>query len=114
MPAAVGVPEITPELSGGFKPLGRPVALKLIGLLLAVILYENGTPTIPVAVNGGWMAGSNPTVNVTVFDVPPPGGGFTTVTDAVPAVATFAAGTIAVSCVEDTNVVDSSEPFQVT
>jgi hypothetical protein len=53
-------------------------------------------------------------VNVTEFDVPPLGGGLTTVMDAVPAVATFAAGTIAVSLIEDTNVVVRAEPFQLT
>jgi hypothetical protein len=37
-----------------------------------------------------------------------------TLTDAVPAVATFAAGTMAVSCVEETNVVLNGEPFQLT
>ena len=44
-------------------------------------------------------------VNVWAFDVPPPGAGFTTVMDAAPAVAMSAAGTVAVSCVEETNVV---------
>jgi hypothetical protein len=53
-------------------------------------------------------------VNVCAFDVPPPGAGFTTVTDAVPPVATSAAGTIAVSCVDETNVVVSPDPFQLT
>jgi len=53
-------------------------------------------------------------VNVCGFEVPPPGVGFTTVTDAVPAVATFAAGTMAVSCAEETNVVVRAEPFQFT
>jgi len=53
-------------------------------------------------------------VNVTEFDVPPAGGGLTTVMDAVPAVATFAAGTMAVSLIEDTNVVVRSQPFQLT
>jgi hypothetical protein len=53
-------------------------------------------------------------VNVCGLDVPPPGLGFTTVTDAVPAVATFAAGTMAVSLVEETNVVTRGEPFQLT
>jgi hypothetical protein len=53
-------------------------------------------------------------VNVCAFDVPPPGAGFTTVTDAAPAAATFAAGTIAVSLIEDTNVVTRGEPFQLT
>jgi len=51
-------------------------------------------------------------VNVCAFDVPPPGAGFTTVTSAVPAVATFAAGTIAVSFVEETKVVVKAVPFQ--
>ena len=53
-------------------------------------------------------------VNVCAFDVPPPGAGFTTVTGGVPAVATSAAGTIAVSCVEETNVVVREAPFQRT
>jgi len=53
-------------------------------------------------------------VNVCAFEVPPPGAGFTTVTDAVPTAATFAAGTTAVSCVEETNVVVRAEPFQST
>jgi len=51
-------------------------------------------------------------VNVCAFDVPPPGAGFTTVTLAVPAAATFAAGTMAVSCVAETKVVTNGEPFQ--
>ena len=33
------------------------------------------------------------------FEVPPPGTGFVTVTDAVPALAILAAGTVTVSCV---------------
>jgi hypothetical protein len=53
-------------------------------------------------------------LKVTEFEVPPPGAGLTTVTDAVPAVATLAAGTVAVSCVEETNVVVRAEPFQST
>jgi hypothetical protein len=53
-------------------------------------------------------------VNVTAFDVPPPGGGFTTVTEAVPGDATSAAVTVAVSWVEETNVVAKAVPFQRT
>jgi hypothetical protein len=53
-------------------------------------------------------------VNVTALDVAPQGLGFTTVTEAVPAVAIREAGTIAVSCVEETNVVASAVPFQFT
>ena len=37
-------------------------------------------------------------VNVNAFDVPPPGAGLTTVTEAVPAVVTSAALTVADSC----------------
>jgi len=51
-------------------------------------------------------------VNVWAADVPPPGAGVTTVTEAVPAVAISVAGTIAVSWAEDINVVASGEPFQ--
>ena len=51
-------------------------------------------------------------VNVCAFDVPPPGAGFTTVTFAVPVAATFAAGTMAVSCVAELKVVTNGEPFQ--
>ena len=50
-------------------------------------------------------------VNVFAFDVPPHG--VTTVTEAVPAVATREAGTVAVSCVEEPLVV-SAVPFQFT
>jgi len=53
-------------------------------------------------------------VNVTAFDVPPPGAGFTTVTEALPGDATSAAVTVAVSCVDETNVVVKTVPFQRT
>jgi hypothetical protein len=51
-------------------------------------------------------------VNVIPVDVPPQG--FTTVTEAVPAVAMREAGTVAVSCVEETNIVTSAVPFHFT
>ncbi len=51
-------------------------------------------------------------VNVTPVDVPPQG--FATVIEAVPAVAIREAGTVAVSCVEETYVVASAVPFQFT
>ena len=47
---AAGVPEISPVLVFTLKPEGSPVALKLVGLLVAVIWYENAVPTVPVAV----------------------------------------------------------------
>jgi hypothetical protein len=48
------------------------------------------------------------------FDVPPPGVGFTTVTDAVPALAISAALIFAVSCDLLTNVVSRGLPFKFT
>jgi hypothetical protein len=36
-PAAVGVPEIKPVVPFTERPLGSPTALKLVGLLVAVI-----------------------------------------------------------------------------
>ena len=50
--------------------------------------------------------------NVTAFDVPPHG--LTTVIEAAPGLAMRAADTVAVSCVEETNVVVSAAPFQFT
>ena len=51
-------------------------------------------------------------VNVCAFDVPPHG--VTTVIEAVPAVTIRAAGTVAVSCVAETNVVVSEVPLHLT
>jgi hypothetical protein len=53
-------------------------------------------------------------VNVAGIDVAPAQVGLTTVIGAVPAVAIRAAGTVAVSCVPETNVVVSGVPFQFT
>jgi hypothetical protein len=63
-------------------------------------------------VSGLVITGVAPIVNVFAFDVPPHG--VTTVTEAVPAVAMSEAGTVAVSCVEETNVVTRGLPFQLT
>ena len=53
-------------------------------------------------------------VNVTDDDVPPPGAGLTTVTCAVPALATSAAWIAAVSREPLTKVVARAAPFQLT
>src|SRR2546422_9328174 len=53
-------------------------------------------------------------VNTSALEVPPPGVGENTVTDAVPAVARSAAVTAAVSRVALTNVVVRAAPFQRT
>ena len=37
VPAVVGVPEINPVLVSTLRPAGNPVALKLVGLFVAVI-----------------------------------------------------------------------------
>jgi hypothetical protein len=63
-------------------------------------------------VSGLVIAGVLAIVKVITFDVPPHG--VRTVIDAVPAVAMRAAGTVAVSCVAETNVVPSGLPFQFT
>src|SRR6266404_29508 len=53
-------------------------------------------------------------VKVCAAEVPPPGAGVTTVTDAVPVAATSAAGIAAVSLVALTNVVVRAAPFHCT
>src|SRR5688572_5092019 len=53
-------------------------------------------------------------VNVCAVDVPPPGVGVKTVTDAVPAVAMSAAEIDASTCVLLTKVVERALPFQCT
>jgi hypothetical protein len=65
-------------------------------------------------VSGLVITGVLAIVNVTALDVAPQGLGFTTVTEAVPAVAIREADTVAVSCVEETNVVASAVAFQFT
>src|SRR5439155_23253385 len=40
VPVLVGVPEITPVLLLTVRPLGSGLAVKLVGLLVAVIVYE--------------------------------------------------------------------------
>ena len=62
VPAAWGMPEMTPVDVLTESPGGSPVALKLVGLLLAVIVYLNDVPTVPVAlkalvIEGGAEAG---------------------------------------------------------
>jgi len=69
---------------------------------------------VPHAVSGLVITGVAAIVNVTGVDVAQEHVGFTTVTGAVPAVAISAAGTVAVSCVTETNVVASGLPFQFT
>src|SRR5207249_4847629 len=101
-----------PRAALGRRPAGRWLAVEVVGLLLAVIVSERGEPPAPQAVSGLVMTGVAAMVNVCAFDVPPHG--VTTVIEAVPAVAMRAAGTVAVSCVAETNAVASALPFQFT
>lgn len=50
VPGVVGVPEISPVAVLIDNPVGKPVAPKTVGLLEAVIWYENELPTVPFAV----------------------------------------------------------------
>src|SRR5256885_1575199 len=73
MPGVVGVPEIAPVAVFTERPAGSPVALKLVGVLLAVIVYENAEPTEPVAVVALLMTGgAGLIVNVRVAVPLPP------------------------------------------
>ena len=49
VPTAVGEPEISPVAVLIESPGGKPVALKLIGVLDAIIWKLNATPTVPLA-----------------------------------------------------------------
>ncbi len=53
----VGVPVIAPVLVFTFSPEGNPLAPKLVGLLVAVMVYENATPCLPLAVRELLMTG---------------------------------------------------------
>src|SRR5207249_5902374 len=101
-----------PRAALGRRPAGRWLAVEVVGLLLAVIVSERGEPPAPQAVSGLVITGVAAIVNVCAFDVPPHG--VTTVIEAVPAVAIREAGTVAVSCVVETNVVVSAVPLHCT
>jgi hypothetical protein len=53
-------------------------------------------------------------VKFTALEVPPPGGGFVTVTATLPAEAMAAAGMAAVNCLALTNVVAGAVPLKLT
>ena len=72
----------------------------------------NGVPSVALAVSELVIDAASSTGNVIAFDVLEHG--LTTVIEKVPAVAMRAADTVAVSCVEETNVVGSAAPLQLT
>lgn len=68
VPAADGVPVITPVTASTLKPGGSVVVLKLIGKLVAVMVYPapNGVPIVPLAMPALVMTGdAGRIVNVT-------------------------------------------------
>jgi hypothetical protein len=100
-------------------PAGNPVVEKVTEL--------TKVPTAAVAIVNvaDWPAGivcgpvgldilKSPMLNVSAFDVPPPGVGLNTVTEAVPEVAMLLAGTAAVNCVALPIVVVSAALFHFT
>jgi len=70
--------------------------------------------TTPVGLSDAIVGTGLLMVKATPAEVPPPGAGFVTVTEGVPAAATSAAVMAAVSCVELTNVVARAAPLKLT
>ena len=65
-PAPAGVPEIKPEEVLTVRPAGNPVALKLVGLLVAVIWYVKAALPVPVALEALVMTGAPASLTVRV------------------------------------------------
>src|SRR5579862_8805842 len=64
VPAVVGVPEIMPVEVSTDNPPGSPVALKLVGPLLAVIVKLKALPTVPLALDALLMTGAGGAVEL--------------------------------------------------
>jgi hypothetical protein len=99
-----------------FEPFQRTTELEMKALPLTVSV----NPAAPAIADVGLMLVMFGTgfaaviVNVTEFDMPPPGGGLKTVTAAVPGSLVRLAGIVAVSLPALTKVVSRSVPFQRT
>ncbi len=59
VPAAVGMPEMTPVAGSITLPGGRPVAVKFIGLFVAMVPYWNKTPVVASNDDGLVICGSD-------------------------------------------------------
>ena len=67
VPAAVGVPERVAAAALKVSHAGRLVAVNVMGAVpLAVMVYKNGTPTVPLAVSGLVMLGEPAAFTTTV------------------------------------------------
>ena len=58
VPMAVMVPEMRPVVVSTESPAGNPAALKLVGPLVAMILYAKATPVVPVVVRALVITGA--------------------------------------------------------
>ena len=90
--------EVAANASQSVAPPGPPVNVTVTEPPRATVVM--------LTVSGGGV-----TVNVTAFDVPPPGAGVTTVTCEVPATARSAAVILAVNSVGEKYVVVRGDPF---
>src|SRR5438309_1013735 len=87
----------------------------LTKLLPFTVSVKAAAPTATLAGDSDEIVGAGLLIeNVRAADVPPPGAGVTTVTEAVPVAAMSAAGIAAVSCVALTKVVVRAAPFHWT
>jgi hypothetical protein len=111
--AAVSLVALTNVVTRGL-PFHRTVA-PLTKLLPFAVRVSAPEPALTVFGVSEFSTGTGLlTVNVTAFDVPPPGAGLVTVTGTAPGVATSVARTAAVSEVALTNVVTLGAPLKFT
>jgi hypothetical protein len=103
------VPETKVVASGDPFQLTVEIAAKFVPFTVKVNCPPPAVAQVGLRV---LMVGTATIVNVSAFDAGPVE--FLTVIGAVPAVAIFAAGTIAVSCVAETKVVARFAPFHLT
>ena len=73
VPVALGVPVMAPLLVLTLRPAGNPLALKLVGVLLAAIVQLKAEPLVPVAVSALVIDGGvGKTVMTNVAEPVPP------------------------------------------
>ena len=61
LPLTMGTPEMMPLTGSKFRPVGRALAPKIAGSLLAVMVYANGCPCLPPNNSGLVMPGTSVT-----------------------------------------------------
>ena len=69
VPATVGVPDITPVAVLTDSPDGNPVAPKLVGELVAVMVYVKALPVTPPAVVGLVITGASGAITMVLLCV---------------------------------------------